>query len=116
MSKEPCDGCRHLHFVTADPLGSSMDGWGCLLTGGHAVVRCNQFTLNSSDAAPRDTALLAAINEADRAMMQVVLILRQAGDERWRPLSRLQSEFVADIQAEETEKLEAASSTAEENT
>jgi hypothetical protein len=43
ISKDSCDGCRHLHFVTANPCGSSHNGWGCLMSGGHAVKRCELF-------------------------------------------------------------------------
>jgi hypothetical protein len=58
-------------------------------------------------------SLLDAINDADRAMMRVVNMLQSAGDERWRPMSRLQSDFIAPIQNEETEKFEAPADGAE---
>lgn len=43
ISKDSCDGCKHLHFVQATPYGTSHDGWGCLMSGGHAVKRCQLF-------------------------------------------------------------------------
>ncbi len=45
----------HRHYVVADPLGSSMDGWGCLLTGGHAVSRCKSYRVTRAEGCPRDT-------------------------------------------------------------
>jgi hypothetical protein len=54
-------------------------------------------------------SLLDAITAADRAMMRVVNMLHSAGDERWRLMSRLQSDFIAPIQNEETEKVDAQS-------
>jgi len=43
VSKDSCDGCKHLHFVQASPYGTSHNGWGCLMSGGHAVKRCQLF-------------------------------------------------------------------------
>lgn len=38
-----CEGCIHRHYVTPDPMGTSRPGWGCLLSGGHAVKRCDGY-------------------------------------------------------------------------
>ena len=43
ISKDSCDGCKHLHFVQANPYGTSHSGCGCLMSGGHAVKRCQLF-------------------------------------------------------------------------
>lgn len=39
-----CDGCLHRHWITANRYGTSSDGWGCRLSGGHAIERCVNFT------------------------------------------------------------------------
>lgn len=35
-----CEGCKHRHWVQAAPTGTSSSGWGCRLSGGHAITRC----------------------------------------------------------------------------
>ncbi len=42
-SENGCEGCSHRWWVQADPYGSSISGWGCRLTGGHAIKRCSGF-------------------------------------------------------------------------
>lgn len=44
QSSGTCVGCVHRHYVVADERGTSMTGWGCLQTGGHAVKRCELFS------------------------------------------------------------------------
>lgn len=44
QSGDTCVGCVHRHYVVADERGTSMTGWGCLQTGGHAVKRCGMFS------------------------------------------------------------------------
>ena len=65
----------HRHYVKAHPFGMSSSGWGCLLSGGHAVVRCSGFTLGreaSADGyqdistAPEDTLLHVCWGELPR--------------------------------------------------
>jgi hypothetical protein len=38
-----CTGCAHRHYVEAHPRGTSSNGWGCLLSGGHAINRCEEY-------------------------------------------------------------------------
>lgn len=47
LTEDSCDGCRHLHFVVASSTGTSSNGWGCLLSGGHAVKKCKNFEVKS---------------------------------------------------------------------
>ena len=47
-----------------------------------------------------DRKLLTAVDMADLIMMNVVKILQDRGDDRWRSMSRLHSEFCAPLQAE----------------
>lgn len=42
-SVEGCAGCVHLYQVKASRLGTSSDGPGCRLYGGHAIARCTSF-------------------------------------------------------------------------
>jgi len=43
--EDSCDGCYHRYWVKCAALGQTMSssGWGCALSGGHAVKRCQQF-------------------------------------------------------------------------
>jgi len=48
--------------------------------------------------------LSKAIDLADKSMTEVVNILQENGDERWRKLSKLQTEFCAELQYELEDK------------
>ena len=50
VSKDSCDGCKHLHFVKASEFGTSHNGWGCLMSGGHAIKRCSNYESEKADA------------------------------------------------------------------
>lgn len=39
---EPCDGCIYKYWVESRSTMVS-SGWGCELSGGHAVEKCNSF-------------------------------------------------------------------------
>ena len=43
MKGNRCIECLYCHWVEAHPLGTSASGWGCSLTGGHALGRCDGF-------------------------------------------------------------------------
>jgi len=42
-----CEDCQFLHYVKANPYGTSSNGFGCLYTGGHAIKRCKKYTIPS---------------------------------------------------------------------
>lgn len=42
-TQDDCTGCLHRHHVEAHPSGTSSSGWGCLLSGGHAINRCEEY-------------------------------------------------------------------------
>ena len=62
--------------------------------------QCLKMQDGLSRASSDNSDLLAAVHCADLAMMDVVRLLQTAGDERWRELARLQTEFCAPLQAE----------------
>ena len=43
MKDETCEGCTHRWWVRPVTYSTSTRGWGCLLSGGHAVRRCDAF-------------------------------------------------------------------------
>lgn len=47
---QTCEGCRYRHYVRKDGWGTSMSGWGCLATGGHAIARCSQYSIEEKPA------------------------------------------------------------------
>lgn len=48
VMEDSCDGCKHMHFVTASETGTSHSGWGCLRSGGHAIKKCSGFERGES--------------------------------------------------------------------
>lgn len=47
-----CAGCKSRYWVEASPWGTSSSGYGCRLTGGHAVSRCSEYEGTSGDNEP----------------------------------------------------------------
>lgn len=49
MKGNSCIECLYCHWVEANLLGASAPGWGCSLTGGHALGRCDGFRGGARD-------------------------------------------------------------------
>ena len=80
MAANSCIGCLHCHWVEAHPLGASASGWGCALTGGQALGRCDRFREVAKDKAGyaddmSEHRIIAVSPEADGAFVALASAL-----------------------------------------
>lgn len=71
MSDEKsCNGCQFRHWIDAAPLPYSVSssGWGCKLTGGHAIVRCVSYTPKRTQCLPVADARVRSLYCAGRRL------------------------------------------------